>query len=428
MNKANRAGESIYAKAYLIGWILPVAFFAAPIATYADVSIGNVAWVLTIIVAGYVVSALTGASAANSQHNSEDFQRRSRLLLRVAIVFSILSLIGGQLVLMEQSNFLGTGTFDDLQERYIALIQSSLEETATHSVWSTIGNLMRSIFFVAIASLVVYTKIDRSFLRRVAISCFVGAALLQSFFVNISRLQFVFYLIYAAVVAYFVGHPILKRVKLLITAAVACSVFLIVTTDQRISNTFADSSAAADYMAAFFGVDLQPWGQDIVEHLGLSTLVLVIYFSESIPEFIRLMIYNHSPYALGAHSFFPVLSPLARIIEAPLKVDMSAISNQGLWWGFLGDLYIDFGAFYFVAYLFVLFVMIRVARGFAASGIFGLSFRALTVSMILIIPFTGIFNTYSVSYVLLLIFALLEKKTRYARPRPVTAFIGTRGN
>ncbi len=96
---------------------------------------------------------------------------------------------------------------------------------------------------------------------------------------------------------------------------------------------------------------------------------------------------------------------------------MSAISNAGLWWGFLGDMYLDFGDFYFIAYLCALFVMIRVARGFESSGVFGLAFRALTVSMILIVPFTGIFNTYAVSYFALLILAVLEKRSqRLKRP------------
>jgi hypothetical protein len=44
-----------------------------------------------------------------------------------------------------------------------------------------------------------------------------------------------------------------------------------------------------------------------------------------------------------------------------------------------------------------------------------LTFRALTVSMILIIPYTGIFNTYAVSYFALLILAVLEKRSRRQR-------------
>jgi hypothetical protein len=196
---------------------------------------------------------------------------------------------------------------------------------------------------------------------------------------------------------------------------VVCVLFIIRTTDQRLASTFDDDSLAAAATVGLFGADVQPLGQSIVDHLGLSAFILVMYISQAIPEFVRLVIYNPSPHALGAHSLFLVVAPIARALGSPLAADMSAISNAGLWWGFLGDMYLDFGDFYFVGYLCALFVMIRVARGFESSGVFGLTFRALTGSMILIIPFTGIFNTYAVSYFALLILAVLEKRRRHLR-------------
>jgi hypothetical protein len=406
---------SVYSKAYLLGWILPLLLFVAPIVSYSDISSGYGWLVLTVVGAGYAVSVFAGRSVVNRRTLGTAYPMLSRSLLRLAVIFSILSLIGGQLVLNEQSNFLEGWSFDNLEERYLALIHSSYEGTATNSIWSTLGNLMRSLFFVAVTAIVVYTKIERLWLRRIGASALVGAALLQSFFVNVSRLQFVFLLINAAVVAILVGHPILRQKKWLVAAAVVLVLFLIRTTDQRLASTFNDDSSAANGMVELFGADLQPLGQFIVDHLGLSAFILVLYISQAIPEFVRLVIYNPSPYAWGAHSFFPVVSPIARALGSPLTPDMSAISNQGLWWGFLGDMYLDFGAFYFIAYLCALFVMIRVARGFESSGVFGLTFSAMTVSMILIIPFTGIFNTYAVSYFALLILAVLEKRSQNLR-------------
>lgn len=406
---------SIYSKAYLLGWSLPLLLFVSPIVSYSDISSGYAWWVLTVVVAGYAVSVFASRNAANRRTLRIEHPMRSGSLLQLAVFFSILSFIGGLLVLSEQSNFLGGWSFDNLEERYLALIQSSSEGSATNSIWSTLGNLMRSVFFVAVTAIVVYTKIERSWLRRIVASAIVAAALLQSFFVNVSRLQFFFFLINAATAAILVGHPILKQKKWLIAAAVVCVLFLIRTTDQRLASTFDDDSFAATAMVGLFGADLQPLGEFIVDHLGLSAFILVMYISQAIPEFVRLVIYNPSPHALGAHSLFLVVAPIARVLGSPLTPDMSAISNQGLWWGFLGDMYLDFGAFYFVAYLCALFVMIRVARGFESGGVFGLTFRAMTVSMILIIPFTGIFNTYAVSYFVLLFLAVLEKRSRHLR-------------
>ena len=405
----------IYSKAYLLGWCLPLLLFVAPIVSYSDISSGYAWWVLTVVAAGYVVSVFAGRSGINRRTSGTEFPMRSKSLFRMVVIFSIVSLVGGQLVLSEQSNFLGGYSFDNLEERYIALIHSAYEGSSTNSIWSTLGNLMRSLFFVAVTATVVYTKIERSWLRRIGVSVLVGAALLQSFYVNVSRLQFVFYLINAAVAAVLVGHPILRQKKWLAAVAVLLVLFLIRTTDQRLASTFDDESAAAAGMVGLFGADLQPSGQFIVDHFGLSAFILVMYISQAIPEFVRLLIYNPSPYALGAHSLFLVVAPIARALGSPLTPDMSEISNAGLWWGFLGDLYLDFGAFYFIAYLCALFVMIRAARGFESTGAFGLTFRAMTVSMILVIPFTGIFNTYAVSYFALLILAALEKRSQHLK-------------
>jgi hypothetical protein len=389
--------------------------FVAPIVSYSDISSGYAWWVLTLVSAGYAVTMFAGRRAVNRQALGREYPMRAKTLFRLSVLFSVLSLIGGQLVLSEQSNYLGGLSFDNLEERYLALIHSSYEGSATNSIWSTLGNLMKSLFFVAVTAIVVYTKIERSWLRRIVASAIVVAALLQSFFVNVSRLQFVFFLINAAVAAVLVGHPILRQKKWLIGAAVVCVLFIIRTTDQRLAGTFDDDSLAAAATVGLFGADVQPLGQYIVDHLGLSAFILVMYISQAIPEFVRLVIYNSSPHALGAHSLFLIVAPIARALGSPLTQDMSAISNAGLWWGFLGDMYLDFGDFYFVAYLCVLFAMIRVARSFESSGIFGLTFRALTGSMILIIPFTGIFNTYAVSYFALLILAVLEKRSRHLR-------------
>lgn len=403
-----------YSRAYLGGWCLPILFYAAPITGYADVDPQSIATVLLVVVVGYV--AIWIAESRPMRHGvvSREQAVTPRRYWRIVLFFSVLSLIGGQLVLTEQANFLGGFSFENLQERYIALIASSNEGSATHSLASTIGNLLRATFFVAVGVYVLYTKVDRSFLRRGVATIIVGAALAQSFFVNVSRLQFVFYLIYAVVVASQIRHPMLRHKNWILAGAAVCVLFLVRTTDQRLA-TFADSSVAADAMMGLFGADLQWFGQYILDHVGLAALILSLYMTQGIPEFVRLVAYNASPYALGSQSFFLVVAPLARALGSPLQVDMTLISNQGLWWGLLGDLYLDVGEFYPIAYPLVLYAMVRIARRYEQDGPFALAFRALTVALILIVPYTGIFNTFAASYLALWGFAVLEKAARRAR-------------
>ena len=410
-----------YSRIYLGGWALPILFYMAPITGYWDIDAWSITAVMLVVASGYLAIRIAQLQTVR-QPPLVDVAASPSRYLRILMVFAALSLVGGQLVLTEQANFLSGFSFENLQERYIALIASANEGTATHSLGSTIGNLLRSTFFVAVAAYVVYTKIERSVFWRLVATAVILAALGQSFFVNVSRLQFMFYLVFGVVVASLIDHPVLRHKKWILLGGGVAVIFLVVTMDQRLSTTFSDNNVAANAMMGLFGAEMQGLGQYILDHFGLSALILSMYMTQGIPEFVRLVAYNPSPYALGGQSFFLIVSPIARLLGSPLQVDMTLISNQGLWWGLLGDLYLDVGEYYPIAYPIVLYVIVRIARRFDYDGPFALAFRGLTTALLLIVPYTGIFNTFAASYLMLWLFAGLEKAGRRVRaPREIIA-------
>lgn len=365
---------------------------------------------MLLVAIGYFTIKAASKSEIESMSRQKSLQITTNSHARIVVIFSFLSLVGCYLVSQQQLSYLAESNFDNLQTRYIALVDASLQGNATSSILSSLGNVARSFFFIAITSFVAVTTERRSTLTKMFLGALVLFALSQNFQVSVSRLQLLFFLICGWVAAVQIDHPILRRkAAIIILASIVAGVFLVSSTMQRFEAMYGDTDLAAEYMQTFFGVEMQPLGNAILEHLGIGIFTLSLYLTQGIPELLRLMSNNASPYSMGAHSLYLLLSPPLRIFGVNLGADAPLITNQGSWWGLMGDLYLDFGVLFPVAYLAALYGMVRIAIKYGNGPVFGLAFRALTIAMIFAIPYIGIFNTYSVSYVGIAILAAYEQ-------------------
>ncbi|NDI84632.1 hypothetical protein [Undibacterium crateris] len=402
--------SSIFSRLYCWGWAIPIALYMLPIAEFPDLSYFAVFVLFVLVFLGYaVIKSVEKKFRCGAQLNVNEIQGFGKVH-RSAVFFSLLSIIGCQLVLSEQANYIGGLDFGNLQERYITLVESSLDGTATSSFFSAIGNLFRSFFFIALSSLVVYSKVEKSKLKITLVSILVVFAISLNFFVNVSRLQLVFYILVIGITAELINHPFIRNKRLIFGVTSILILFILMTTNQRFEAKFGDLSLAAGYIAGYFGIKITNLGAWVIEYLGLATYTIAIYLTQGIPELLRLISFNASPYSLGAHSFFLVISPFAKIIGVKLGENGPEISNQGAWWGFMGDLYLDFGFLFPILYLVVIAFMIVAALKIRSKNIYGLAFQSLTGAMIFVIPYSGIFNTYAVSYFGLLFIAIYKKR------------------
>lgn len=413
--------RALYSRAYAWGWAPVLVLLALPIASFTALSALQIAGVLVLIAAGHAV-------LLHGEHRrrlaTPVLAAPPQAYWRAVWCFSILSIVGCWLVAREQASILGDSSFENLQERYVAMVQASLEGNSSSSILSSIGNLVRSFFFVALVAFVAYTRTSAARWKKLIAAALIGLALAENFQLNVSRLQFIFYIICLAIAAHIVAHPWLKKKWPIVTVAGLLSIFMVITTNQRFTASFGDDSVAADYIARLFGVQILPLGSHVIDQLGVAVFTLSIYLSQSVAELIRLIADNPSPYALGRHSLFLVISPVLRLIGFPLTPGADApLTNQGLWWGFMGDLYIDFGILFPVAFLLVMWLMARTAIRFGTGPVYGLTLRCLTAGMLFVVPYTGIFNTYAVSYFGILALAAWERKCR-RKPR-VSTIIGS---
>lgn len=399
-----------YSKGYAAGWAPQILLILAPIVSFKDLSGTQISALILLVILGYFIIKSASKTEIKSELRQNYLQNINNSHALVVIIFSFLSLIGCYLVSQQQESYLDGSAFDNLQTRYIALVDASLQGNATSSILSSLGNLARSFFFIAITSFVVVTTERRSTLTKLLLGTLVLFALAQNFQVSVSRLQLVFYLICGWVAAVQIGHPILRRkAPIIIVASVVTGLFLVSSTMQRFEAMYGNSNLAAEYMQTFFGVEMKPLGNAILDHLGVAVFTLSLYIAQGIPELLRLMSNNASPYSMGGHSLYLLLSPPLRIFGVNLGADTPLITNQGSWWGLMGDLYLDFGVLFPIAYLVILYGMVRIAIKYGNGPVYGLAFRALTIGMIFAIPYIGIFNTYSVSYVGIAILAAYEQ-------------------
>lgn len=399
-----------YSKSYLIGWAPLILLLLAPIVDFIDVDGLHVAAIIVLVVLGYFVLRFAERTYKKSFPIYIEENTVARLHGRAVVIFSVISVIGCQLVLQQQQNFLGIASFDNLQERYIALVEASLQGNSTSSIWSTIGNLSRAFFFIAITSYVATSVQKRSIWSKLLLGSILVTALVQNFLVNVSRLQLIFFLLCGGIAAVLIHHPFLRRKVPIVGLIFILVTFLVATTTQRLNAMFDSAELVANYMMQFFGVQLKFIGRLLLDNLGIAFFTLCMYISQAIPEGIRLITQNDSPYSLGGHSFYLLLAPLLRLFDVQLGVGNSVISNQGAWWGLIGDLYIDFGIFFPFIYLIILYALVRIAIRYGDGPVYGLALRTITAGMLFIAPYIGVFNTYAVSYFAITVLAIGEHR------------------
>lgn len=336
-----------------------------------------------------------------------EYVKKSQLTrcINVTIFFAFLSILGCQLIIFDRNESFVDIFLNATQERYISIIEASSKGLES-SLLSTFGNLFRSFVFIVISSATIAGKNIRSSFLRYLLYALIIFIIYQNYMINVSRVQLIFYLIFWIVSFRLSSNLFFRITPLFIFMILIISIFLVLSTSQRLELMYGNVFSISNHMLGYFGVNMLPIGSIVFDFLSPPFLVLYLYLIQPLPELVRLISLNDSPYLLGMHSFYLLAAPFLRIFG--IHIPVIEMTNQGMWWGLMGDLYIDFGYFFPFSYVFTLFMMVWIAKRYGGGPIFGFSLRVMTVSIILISPFIGPFNTFSVSYIGVLALAVFE--------------------
>jgi hypothetical protein len=280
----------------------------------------------------------------------------------------------------------------------LALVAISNEGDRPGTILSTIGTALRSFVYVAIVSLVAQTTQTRS-MRGAWLPLFLllGAIILSAV-ATASRTFLLFCVLVAVVAGLLLKHPLLRRPGVLLAGVLACAAYLAVTTSQRIDAALGDQTLALDYLGSFFDVTPGRFGNLIAAYGGAPGLAAALYLAHPLPEFSRLVADGSTQYSLGAHSLYLIVEPALRLFGIDVPPDSQLVQRPGMWWGSFGDLYMDFGPGFVVAYPLMIFFMVRVAKRIGRRTVYGLSLQCVTAAMLFASPFFGVMNTYSFTY------------------------------
>jgi hypothetical protein len=388
-----------FSKALLYGWLTTLTLLALPLFSFHTT---NMAWLLTSLVS--VALALFGSFAAESRRASArppietTDARSSRHFGSHIVVFSVLTLVGSGLILVDQGSSLAGFDIENLQDKYVALTELANAGDTTGTYLSTLGNGLRAFFPLAVTSLVAFSCRSRRVGASVILSTLVGAAFYYSALATASRAYVIFMVVVIVMAAAMVRHPLLRRKGVLLAALVLGVVYLMTTMSQRLEGKLGDYEAVArDYLLTFFDADAQWLGNRVADYLGAPGMTIPLYLSHPLPEFSKLVADGTSQYSLGAHSLFLVLRPL-KLIGIDLAPAQIQPDRPGMWWGMLGDLYLDFGVLFIVAYPLAVYAMVRTAKAVQPNSAYGLGFRSVTAAMLFASPFFGVINTFSFTY------------------------------
>jgi hypothetical protein len=395
------------------GWCIPLILLTLPVVTfnYADPFWMTVA----LATVGAVFAACWMAEGSPSEAFNQPWMRELPPVgqcRRAALVFSVLTCIGSMLILFDQRESLGT--FENLQEKYLALVEIRNSGDRPGTVLSTIGTALRSFVYVAIVGFVAQTAQTRNMRQATLPLLLLLAAMALSAVATASRTYLIFCVLVAVMSGLLLRHPLLKRPGILLGVAAACSYYLMLTTNQRIDAAFGDVSPV-DVLTYFFDAELGSLGNFITNHTGAGGLAAVLYLSHPLPEFSRIVAEGSTQYALGAHSLYLIYAPALRLFGIDIVPDVDLVQRPGMWWGTIGDLYMDFGPGFVVAYPLMIFLIVRVTKRIGRRTVYGLSLQCVTAAMLFASPFFGVMNTYSFSYFGLLALAWWQKG-RIRRP------------
>lgn len=377
-----------------------------PLVNFLGVDSWQIFLLFILILLGYISIRALDSPAPQYKFSSLKI-RSSNSFLKVTIFFSLVSILGCQLIFIDRNESLGDVLFGSMQERYIALVEDSLKGLTSSSLLSTIGNLMRSFAFIAISSAIIAGKNLKSFAVRYILYSLIFFIIYENYAVNASRVQMIFYAVFCIISFSMSNKFFLRFPPLLFLIIGAGSSFLIISTSQRLALIYGGLPSLMDHFQSYFGVAMMPLGSFVFDFLSPPFFILYLYIIQPLPELLRLISLNESPYFLGVHSFFLIATPLLRFFGINI-LGAADISNQGMWWGLMGDLYIDFGNFFPLFFIGTMYLMVAISKRFEGGEIFGFSLKAMTIAMIMVSPFIGPFNTFSVSYFALLVLAIVE--------------------
>jgi hypothetical protein len=413
--------DRLLSNSLLCGWLVPASLLILPFFTFL---IANVLWML--VAAGSVIAALFFARAAESKGGSA---ADAAIVLpppaqcrRAVYVFSLMTIAGAMLILIDQQQTLGLLDISNLQQRYIELSVVTGEGERLGTWLSTVGNFLRAVVYIAVVAMVAYSKQVPGLRRSLAPGAALVLALTISEIATASRTYVAFCLVLAIAAGFSVRHRLIRHLGILVMLGVLAVLLFSMTTAQRLEARQVDLEVATEYLMGFFEVQMLPLGQLAVDWLGAPFVVGLLYMSHSVPEFSYLVAKGSSTLALGSHSLYLVFAPIMRLVGIEPAAQSTALAERGgMWWGMLGDLYLDFGLGFIVAYPLLILLMIRVSQRLGQRDVFTLAIRCLTATMFFCSPFFGVLNSYSFTYLLLLGLAALNiAMQRRAATRPHT--------
>lgn len=409
--------DRLYSNSLVAGWAVPFCLLALPLFTFAVLDRFWFTIALCTIFAAILLCRVAEVPAGYRARATPTITLPSPGQCRRAIyLFSFLTLMGSGLILIDQQGTLGDLAFANLQQRYIDIMLAARGGDRLGTGLSTVGTILRSSIYVAIVAMVALSRQSPG-LRRTGFAWLsLLFALVVSEIVTASRTYVVFCVAIGVIAGFVVRHRSIRRIGTLFGLGFAAVVLFSITTSQRVEVTGGDLTLANDVILGFFDVRPQWLGEWVGDVLGFPVVTGLLYMSHSLPEFSRLVADGSSQVALGGHSLYLIIAPLERLVGIePTLAANSLAQRPGMWWGALGDLYLDFGAAFVLAYPALMVLMTRVANALRGPDVFSLSVRCMTAAILFCSPFFGVLNAFSFTYVLLLGLAGLNQ---FMRQRP----------
>jgi hypothetical protein len=415
--------DRLYSNSLIAGWAIPACLLTLPLFTFLVLDrFWFVVAILTVIAAIAVCRVAEVPATYRVMPKPEPMLPSPRECSKAVYLFSLLTLVGSVLIIVDQQSSLGELSPANLQQRYVDITLASREGERLGTGLSTIGTMMRSTIYIAIVAMVALSK-HRPGFRRTGLEWLALLSAIAVCEIATASRTLVFMCVSIGVIAGFaLRHRVIRRLGTLCGLGAIAVLMFSITTNQRFEVTGGDPAFATDIIYAFFDVQPQSLGRWIGDQLGFPIVTGLLYMSHPLPEFSRLVADGSTTVALGGHSLYLVITPLERLVGIePTLAANSLARRPGMWWGGLGDLYFDFGVGFVLAYPAVVFLMVRVARALRGPDVFSLTVRCMTAAILFCSPFFGVFNAFSFAYLLLLGFAVLNASLRRQPARAVPA-------
>lgn len=394
------------------GWAIPFTLLALPLFRFG---VEDRPWMIVAIVTALVAIWLCFSSehARTPVVGAAPRLPSPRQCRKAVYLFSTLTVVGAVLILIDQQGTIGLDSITNLQQRYIEQILASQDGGPLGTWISTVGTILRSTIYVAIVAMVALSSQSRSPWRNGMAWAAIAFAIAASEIATASRTLVVFCVTIAVIAGFAVRHPFLRRLGTLFALGCVAVILFAVTTQQRFEASGGEEGFALAVIQKLFDVDLDWMGQWVADHAGFPIVTGLLYLSHSVPEFSRLVADNSSQVALGGHSLYLVIAPLERMVGMEAGTPANFLAQRpGMWWGALGDLYLDFGIAFVVMFPALVVALTRMANSLRSNDVFSLTFRCMTAAIFFCSPYFGVLNAFSFTYLMVIGLALLHVTLR----------------